>query len=168
MGTIVDDGAMPRRRSGNGGVGSSITAEGQSDSWKKGKANVRRIVDQFLVSTDERKKLAGLPPTFDTIATDQACNEKLYEEFAGFLANEYRCGAGKNKGKLLKLGPAVHYFNSLGKQLSDKYKNVNDKTKYFFSCKDVNGSSDPWLWFNGVRSNMHGIIFERAGVYLCV
>jgi hypothetical protein len=162
MGTIVDDGAMPRRRSGNGGVGSSITGEGHSDSWIKGKANVRRLVDKFLGSTDERKKLAGSPPTFDTITADQACNHKLYEEFAGFLANEYKCGAGKNKDKHLKVGPAVHYFNSLGKQLSDKYKNENDKTKYFFTCKDVNGSSDPWLWFNGVRSNMHGIIFERA------
>ncbi len=47
--------------------------------------------------------------------------------------HEYKCGAGKNKDKHLKVGPAVHYFNSLGKQLSDKYKNVNDKTKYFFT-----------------------------------
>ena len=113
MGTIVDDGAMSRRRSGNGGVGSSITGEGQSDSWIKGKKNVRRLVDMFLGSTDERKKLAGSPPTFDTITADQACNHKLYEEFAGFLANEYKCGAGKNKDKHLKVGPAVHYFNSL-------------------------------------------------------
>lgn len=48
--------------------------------------NVRRIVNQFLLSTDERKKLAGLPPTFDSITADQACNEKLYEEFAFYLA----------------------------------------------------------------------------------
>ena len=26
----------------------------------------------------------------------------------------------------------------------------------------MNGSSDPWVWLNGVRSNMHGIIYERA------
>jgi GTPase involved in cell partitioning and DNA repair len=32
-------------------------------------------------------------------------------------------------------------INSLAKQLSDKHKHVNDKTKYFFTCKDVNGSS---------------------------
>jgi hypothetical protein len=104
MGTIVDDGAMPQRRSGNGGVGSSITGEGQSDSWIKGKTNVRRLVNMFLGSTEERKKLAGSPPTFDTITADQACNHKLYEEFAGFLANEYKCGAGKNKDKHLRRG----------------------------------------------------------------
>ena len=115
-----------------------------SDSWKKSKENVRRIVNQFLVSTDERKKLAGLPPTFDTITADQACNEKLYEVFAGFLANAYKCGAGQNKDKLFKVGPAVNYLNSLAKQLSDKHKHGNDKTKYFFTCKDVNRSS--WVF----------------------
>lgn len=55
-------------------------------------------------SKDERKHLAsGSPPTFDTITADQACNEQLYEEFAGYLANEYKCGAGKNKDKHLKV-----------------------------------------------------------------
>ncbi len=94
MGTMADDGAMPRRASGNGGVvGSSITSGGQSGSWLQSKMNVRRIVNQFLLSTDERKKLAGLPPTFDSITADQACNEKLYEEFAFYLANQYKCGA---------------------------------------------------------------------------
>ena len=160
---MTDDGGMPRRTSGNGGVvGSSITSGGQSGSWLQSKMNVRRIVNQFLLSTDERKKLAGLPPTFDSITADQACNEKLYEEFAFYLANQYKCGAGKNKGEHLKVGPAVNYLNSLAKQLSDKHKHVNDTTKFFFTCKDVNGSSDPWVWFNGVRSNMHGIIYERA------
>ena len=72
------------------------------------------------------------------------------------------CGAGKDKGEHFKVGPAVNYLNSLAKQLSDKHKHVNDKTKYFFTCKDVNGSSDPWVWFNGVRSNVHVIIYERA------
>ena len=162
-GTMTDDGAMPRRASGNGGVvGSSITSGGQSGSWLQSKMNVRRIVNQFLLSTDDRKKLAGLSPTFDSITADQACNEKLYEEFAFYLANQYKCGAGKNKGEHLKVGPAVNYLNSLAKQLSDKHKHVNDTTKFFFTCKDVNGSSDPWVWFNGVRSNMHGIIYERA------
>jgi hypothetical protein len=60
------------------------------------------------------------------------------------------------------VGPTVNYLNSLAKQLSDKHKHVNDKIKYFFTCKDVNGSSDPWVWFNSVRSNMHGIIYKRA------
>ena len=106
--------------------------------------NVRRIVKQFLLSTDERKKLAGLMTTSDTITPDQACNEKLYEEFAGYLANEYKCSAGKNKDMHLKVGPAVNYLNSLAKQLSDKHKHVNDKTKYFFTCKDVNRSS--WVF----------------------
>ena len=60
MGMMTDDGAMPRRASDNGSVvGSSITS-GQS------KMNVHRIVNQFLLSTDERKKLADLPPTFDS------------------------------------------------------------------------------------------------------
>ena len=154
---MTDDGAMPRRASSNGGVvGSSITSGGQSGSWLQSKMNVRRIVNQFLLSTDDRKKLAGLSPTFDSITADQACNEKLYEEFAFYLANQYKCGAGKNKGEHLKVGPAVNYLNSLAKQLSDKHKHVNDKTKYFFTCKDVNGSLDPWVWFNGVRSNMQG------------
>ena len=67
MGTMTDDGAMPRRASGNGSVvGSSITSGGQSGSSLQSKMNVRRIVNQFLFSTDERKKLAGLPPTFDS------------------------------------------------------------------------------------------------------
>jgi hypothetical protein len=49
MGTMADDGAMPRRASGNGGVvGSSITSGGQSGSWLQSKMNVRRIVNQFL------------------------------------------------------------------------------------------------------------------------
>ena len=91
MGTMADDGAIPPRRTtiGNGGVaGSSITSEGQSGSWLQSKTNVRRIVNQFLLSTDERQQLAGLPPTFDSIAPDQACNETLYEEFAGYLQGQ--------------------------------------------------------------------------------
>jgi hypothetical protein len=52
-------------------------------------------------------------------------------------------------------------LNSLAKQLSGKHKHANDKTKYFLICKDVNESSDPWVWLNDVRSNMHGIIYER-------
>jgi hypothetical protein len=122
---MTDDGVMPRRASGNGGiVGSSITSGGQSGSWLQSKMNVRRIVNQFLLSTDDRKNLAGLSPTFDSITADQACNEKLYEEFAFYLANQYKCGAGKNKGEHLKVGPAVNYLNSLAKQLSDKHKHV--------------------------------------------
>ena len=70
---MTDDGAMPRRASGNDGVvGSSITSGGQSGSWLQSKKNVSRIVNQFLWSTDERKKLAGLPPTFDSITADRA------------------------------------------------------------------------------------------------
>jgi hypothetical protein len=123
MRTMADDGAMPPR--GNGGVvGSSITSGGQSGSWKKSKENVRRIVNQFLLSTDERKILADLPPTFGSITPDQACNENLYEEFAGYLANEYRSGAGKNKNKHLKVGPALNYLNSLAKQLSPTSTNM--------------------------------------------
>ena len=67
-----------------------------------------------------------------------------------------------SKDKHSKVGPAVNYLNSLAKQLPDKHKHVTDKTKYFLICKDVNGSSDPWVWLNDVRSNMHGIIYERA------
>ena len=49
MGTMTDDGAMPRRASDNGSVvGSSITSGGQSGSWLQSKMNVRRIVNQFL------------------------------------------------------------------------------------------------------------------------
>jgi hypothetical protein len=93
---------LPRRTSGNGGVaGSSITSQSQSGSWMKSKTNVRRIVNQFLFSTEEHKTLASSQPTFDSITPDQACNEKLYEEFARYLANEYTCGAGKNKDKQL-------------------------------------------------------------------
>ena len=67
MGTMTDDGVMPRRASDNGSVvGSSITSGGQSGSWLQSKRNVHRIVNQCLLSTDERKKLAGLPPTFDS------------------------------------------------------------------------------------------------------
>ncbi len=57
MGSMAHDGAMPHGRASGNVVGSSITSGGHSDSWMKGKANVRRIVNQFLVSTDERKKL---------------------------------------------------------------------------------------------------------------
>ncbi len=70
-GTMTDDGAMPRSASGNSCVvGSSITIGGQSGSWLQPKMNVRRIVNQFLLSTDDRKKLAGLSPTFDSITAD--------------------------------------------------------------------------------------------------
>ena len=67
---------------------------------------MRRIVNGFLVSTDLRKTFAGLPPTFDSITADQACNEKLYEESAGY--------------------------------------------------------PDSPVWFNGVKSNLHGIIRQRS------
>ena len=130
---MADDGAMPPRRTSNGGVaGSSITSGGQSERWQRSKKNVQCIVDCFLGSTDLRKTFAGVPPTLDSITSEapQSCNEKLYEEFAGYLANEYKCGSGKNKGKHLKVGPAVSYFDSLAKQLSDKHKSVNDKTRY--------------------------------------
>ena len=41
MGTMADDGEMPRRASGNGGVvGSSITSGGQSGSWLHSKTCV--------------------------------------------------------------------------------------------------------------------------------
>ena len=106
MGTMSDDGAMPRRASGNGGVvGSSITSGGQSGSWLQSKTNVGRIVNQFLLSTDERKKLAGLPPTFDSITADQACNEKLYEEFAFYLAKPGQVRRGQEQGRAPQGGP---------------------------------------------------------------
>ena len=54
------------------------------------------------------------------------------------------------------------YLNNLAMQLSNKYKHVNDTTRLFFTCKEKQGSSDEWVWFNGVRSNMKGIIYERA------
>lgn len=163
MGTMADS-AMPLRSSGNSSVvGSKITSEGQSERWQTSKRNVCHIVNQFLSSNDERKQLAsGSQPTFDTITADQACNEQLYEEFTSYLANKYKCGAGKNKDKHLKVGPAVNYLKSIAKQLSNKCKTVNDKTKYFFTCKDLNGSSDPWVWFNSVSSNMHRIISDCA------
>jgi hypothetical protein len=133
------------RASGNGCVvGSSITSWGQSGSWLQSKMNVCRIVNQFLLSTDERKKLAGLPQTFDSITNDdrpfivlaetkpnQACNEKLYEEFAFYLANQYKCGAGKNKGEHLKVGPVVNYLNSLGLLIDSKNLFIGQYDKLF-------------------------------------
>ena len=146
----------------DGASGSRITSEGQSASWQQSKKNVRNIVDAFLQSSEARKQLAGPPSTMDSITADQACNKQLYEEFAFYLANEYVCTQGKNKDKHLKVAPATCYFNSLALQLSNQWKHDSDKTRYFFTCKDKQGSSDEWVWFNGVRRNMQGIIFERA------
>ena len=106
------DAAMPRggprgRGSGcltggeGGAAGSRITSDGQSASWQQSKKNVKNIVDVFLRTTDTRKQLAGapgVPSTMDSITAEQACNKQLYEEFAGYLATEYRCTQGKNKG----------------------------------------------------------------------
>ena len=113
MGTMADA-AMPRRgprgrgsgclTGGEGSAaGSRITSDGQSASWQQSKKNVKNIVDVFLRTTDTRKQLAGagapdVPSTMDSITAEQACNKQLYEEFAGYLATEYRCTQGKNKG----------------------------------------------------------------------
>ena len=175
MGTMADA-AMPRggprgRGSGcltggeGGAAGSRITSEGQSASWQQSKKNVKNIVDVFLRTTDTRKRLAGAPDgpwTMDSITAEQACTKQLYEEFAGYLATEYVCTQGKNRGNYLKMGPAACYLNSLALQMSNKYKHVSDATRLFFTCKEKQGSSDEWVWFNGVRSNMKGIIHERA------
>ena len=175
MGTMADA-AMPPRGArgrgsgcliggGGGAAGSRITSDGQSASWLQSKKNVRNIVDVFLGTTDTRKELAGAPggpTTMDSITAEQACTKQLYEEFAGYLATEYRCTQGKNKGNYLKMGPAASYLNSLASQLSNKYKHVSDATRLFFTCKEKQGSSDEWVWFNGVRSNMKGIIMERG------
>jgi hypothetical protein len=99
----------------------------------------------------------------ENVAVDQACNRELYEEFAGYLANEYRTQGGANKGNRLKPGCAVNYLNNLVLQLHNKHKGMNnDKANFFFTCREVTGCSEPWAWFNGVRSNMKGIMLMRA------
>jgi hypothetical protein len=65
-------------------------SEGQSSSWQQSKKNVKNIVYKFLMSSPTRQQLAGPPATMDSITAEQACNQRLYEEFAGYLANEYR------------------------------------------------------------------------------
>jgi hypothetical protein len=71
MGTMTDDGAMPRRASGNGSVvGSSITSGGQSGSWLQSKMNVRRIVNQFLLSTEGRRDAAAQHTHYGAVHRD--------------------------------------------------------------------------------------------------
>lgn len=107
--------------------------------------------------------MSGPPPTLENVAVDQACNRELYEEFAGYLANEYRTQGGANKGNHLKPGCAVNYLNNLVLQLHNKHKGMNnDKANFFFTCREVTSCSEPWAWFNGVRSNMKGIMLMRA------
>ncbi len=81
MGTITDDGAMPRRASGNCSVvGSSITSRGQSGSWLQSKMNVRRIVNQFLLSTEERRDAAAQHTHYGAVhqgRREAACDMRL-------------------------------------------------------------------------------------------
>ena len=174
MGTMVEaaDATMPTSRRGAGGLtgrgsgclssgdGSRITSQGQSSSWQQSKRNVKNIVNKFLKTTPERQALAGPPATMDSITAEQACNQQLYEEFAGYLANEYICTRGTSQ--YLKVNPAVCYLNLFALELSNKYKHTSDATRLFFTCKDVKAYTDSWVWFNGVRTNMKGVIFERA------
>ena len=162
MGTMADA-AMPRRgprgrgsgclTGGEGGAaGSRITSDGQSASWQQSKKNVKNIVNMFLKTTRDRQALAGPPATMDSITAEQACNQQLYEEFAGYLANEYICTRGTSQ--YLKVNPAVCYLNLFALELSNKYKHTSDATRLFFTCKDVKAYTDSWVWFNGVRTNM--------------
>jgi hypothetical protein len=87
MGTMTDDGAMPRRASGNGSVvGSSITSRGQSGSWLQSKMNVRHIVNQFLLSTEERRDAAAQHTHYGAVhqgRREAACDARLVSAARG-------------------------------------------------------------------------------------
>ena len=102
---------MPRKKkqstsflSGSAGEGTRITSEGQSDSWLAHNKNISNIANTFFKSTEFRRQLSGPPPTLENVSVEQACNQILYEGFAGFLASEYKCTQGKNKDKARPIG----------------------------------------------------------------
>lgn len=95
---------------------------------------------------------------WDELDEDTLCSTRVYGQFAHFLTEVY-----KHKSSFLEVATAVNYLNCLINMASAKFKSSGKaETRLFFTCLDVNASTDAAVWLRGVRKNTQRTFFLRA------
>lgn len=152
---VESDENMPKK------AASRLTAEGTSASWKQQKKGVRDLYEKFACSSDEVKD--KFPAKFCELTAEQAASKDLYELWCGWLCEDYIIPKGKkNAGEHLGYGSAIDYLNLLLNLTCGKFKEHNDMTRQFFTCREMLGPSDPAIWMRGLRLKLHREIYARS------
>jgi hypothetical protein len=150
----LDTNNMPKKAS-------RMTSEGSSASWKQQKQGVRDLYAKFACSSDEVK--GQFPAKFCELTAEQAASKDLYELWCGWLCEDYIIPKGKkNAGEHLGYGSAIDYLNLLLNLAAGEFKEHNDTTRHFFTCRDWHGASDPAIWMRGLRLKLHREIYARS------
>ena len=151
-----DDESMPKKP-----AASRLTAEGTSASWKQQKKGVQDLYEKFAESSDEVKE--KFPVKFSDLTAEQATSKDLYELWCGWLCDDYIIPAGKkNANQHLGYGSAIDYLNLLLNLACGKFKEHDDKTRLFFTCRDLYAHTDPAIWMRGLRLKLHREIYSRS------
>lgn len=138
-----------------------LSTQGDSTAWRDKKTKVVRLFNEkFRPSSEGRQSL----PTWELLQESQACSPELYAGFAYFVVNEYIIPPGqRNAGSFLSCNVAINYLCMLLNMACSKFKSTgSDSTKLFFTCLDVNASTEAANWLRGLKKKMTRIVFERC------
>ena len=140
----------------------SQAATARSDSWLATQRNVERIFnDKFRTSSPERA--AQYPTAWAELSERLVCCYSLYDDFAKYIAFEYKIEKGEYKGNFLSAGSVLDYLGCLIQIAANKHRASGlPETRLFFTCQDLNGTTDSARWLRGLRNNLQRDLFQRA------
>ena len=141
------------------GVGSEA-ATANSESTKATHKNVQRIFnDEFRPSTAARQA----HPVWAQLSESQACDFRLYDDFANFLAYEYLIKSSDPVRNHLAIGSVLDYLGALIQCAANRFKAAGSaQTRQFFTCQDTGSSTDSGQWLRGLKDKIEKDLFKRA------
>lgn len=142
------------------GVGSEFASAG-SDSLKATHRNVQRIFnEEFRTSTPARQ---AAYPVWAQLSESQACDFKLYDDYAQYLAYEYLIKSNDPVRNHLAIGSVLDYLGALVQCAANRFKAAGGaETRQFFTCQDAGSSTDSGQWFRGLKDKIEKDLFKRA------
>ena len=154
--------SAPRVRNSMAAAVGSQAATARSDSWLSTQRNVERIFnDKFRTSSTERAQ--KYPAAWSELSERQVCCFSLYDDFAKFIAFEYKIEKGEYNGNFLSAGSVLDYLGCLIQIAANKHRaSGTPETKLFFTCQDLNSTTDSARWLRGLRNQLQRDLFQRA------
>jgi len=133
------------------GVGSEA-ATANSESTKATHKNIQRIFnDEFRPSTAARQA----HPVWAQLSESQACDFRLYDDFANFLAYEYLIKSSDPVRNHLAIGSVLDYLGALIQCAANRFKAAGSaQTRQFFTCQDTGSSTDSGQWLRGLKDKI--------------
>ena len=111
-----------------------VTSRGNSESWRKGKANHARIWNIFVETwqSDNFPRLLS-SGKWSPGAVSKLTDRKTWHKFATFISKQYKSTTGKNAGDYLAVDVAVNTMNGLLQTACDQFRETGSEATKLLS-----------------------------------